>query len=1247
MSDLPMQDLNGDALLNDATREPIRGMSCPTLGGIPLLSRIAKGPNASVYRAWHPQLNREVAIKAMACANATSTERFNQFQSEIKPVLDIQSPYLAGLLQFGTEAGVFFVAMEYVEGTSAAAYLLKLLHRLKPGLPEGLALDLCIAGAEGVAASHRSGLLHRCLRPSSLLIPMAAFPNRDAPGQSDGQSEVLDFAGAKLCDLGMALDDFNNPVLVTASAKTGIPGYMAPEQWDGRELSKSTDVFSIGAILYTLLAGQTPFAGAQQQAIYLMTTTHEPMSIRTYRPDVSRATAAVLDTCLQKNPANRFENTDGLLEALRIARVQIDGAMDEQLAAVARINTLAAPRSEPAAAKGTRTEKSASNQPLNLAEQATAVATIDNHAALRVAPADDTDTEKSASNQSMNLPEPKQVVVPAMNAHKSSLEPHGAHPEQGMALFTDSPAICDFPLQPVHATESPSAVPAVKEYVPLPSDVPDSGGLDVRKTAVASSNVDKASLSSLGLMFIQTTPAPAAKRPPITALFATSKPPIEDEDMNLPVANQRAEPLAAESKAPDTTGANLFIEHAPPAPAGNATDEPSGSTDVTLIGAALPRFSPNSPTKRDGKKVTDDRKTILIPAEQEPPFEPTLIVAALFQATPKAVVKDKLDATSERVTAPTVESYSSASLRSVPDAALFSDLLQPRAGISRPEPPNDCEPAIPATAKANTAPRSALKKPITALYNQSSKDATPVPVQEKWADQAADERENESPKRASRIPLMLTLVTLALLGSAAAAWCAGWLKDVSWPGMKVAVLKPSDAAPAQPSQSSQSSQSSQPAQSTQLVQPAQPTAEDDARAKAEKEREAEAQSRKQKAQQETERLAAEAKIKAEQEDSQRKAAQAKLEKDRAEAEMSAQKLKEHVEELQQRVVAQVKEEKVAERKTKSADSLVAEARHTEETPKEEPGKLTAAPHASAAPAYPNEVTLELGKGVTMVFVLVPAGEFLMGASRESLVQIAKAAGADIKDYEDEAPAHRIKSTAIYIGKAPVTVAQFRCFASATHFQTGAEKKGEAFVLRDRSWQRIHGACWLNPGFEQTEDQPVVMLNWEDCVAFAAWAAQQTHKPLRLPTENEWEYAARGSKNSVYPWGDEWDGTRANHSDVHLKPFALPEWQVSSIDDGFAFTSPVGTFRNESWCGAVDMAGNVFQWCSDIYTPYPADVKSPAIVLEDDDVPREAKRPLRGGSYLFRPVDCRSAARRAESQRAWSCDFGMRLAFRLE
>ena len=165
---------------------------------------------------------------------------------------------------------------------------------------------------------------------------------------------------------------------------------------------------------------------------------------------------------------------------------------------------------------------------------------------------------------------------------------------------------------------------------------------------------------------------------------------------------------------------------------------------------------------------------------------------------------------------------------------------------------------------------------------------------------------------------------------------------------------------------------------------------------------------------------------------------------------------------------------------------------------------------------------------------------------------------------------------------PVTVAEFRDFVTATRFVTQSERAGSSgvFDADAKRWSLVDGASWHHPrgpaASAAPDDHPVTQVSWNDAVAYCAWRGK------RLPTEVEWEHAARNGRNGGprYAWGDRLvvDGRyMANTWQGHFP-------SVNTVEDGYRYTSPVGTF-GATQLGLTDMGGNVWQWCEDWYRPY--------------------------------------------------------------
>jgi len=216
----------------------------------------------------------------------------------------------------------------------------------------------------------------------------------------------------------------------------------------------------------------------------------------------------------------------------------------------------------------------------------------------------------------------------------------------------------------------------------------------------------------------------------------------------------------------------------------------------------------------------------------------------------------------------------------------------------------------------------------------------------------------------------------------------------------------------------------------------------------------------------------------------------------------------------------------------------------------------------------------------MVLVYVPAGEFLMGTSDDEMASILAANSQAAQSwFAGEQPQHTVYLDAFWIARSEVTNAMFSQFAAQTGYMTDAESAGEAEVYSGGDGRILSGASWQHPGGASTdltglESHPVTLVSWNDAAAYCEWAGR------RLPSEAEWEKAARGTEGGIYPWGDgNVAGDLLNFADASA---ALP-WSDNSIDDGYATTAPVGSYpAGASPYGALDMAGNVWEWVSDWY-----------------------------------------------------------------
>jgi formylglycine-generating enzyme required for sulfatase activity len=270
--------------------------------------------------------------------------------------------------------------------------------------------------------------------------------------------------------------------------------------------------------------------------------------------------------------------------------------------------------------------------------------------------------------------------------------------------------------------------------------------------------------------------------------------------------------------------------------------------------------------------------------------------------------------------------------------------------------------------------------------------------------------------------------------------------------------------------------------------------------------------------------------------------------------------------------------------------------------------------------------------IGMKFAPIPGGEFLMGSPE-----------SDKDALDNEKPQHRVRISPFLMQTREVTRGQFRRFVDETNYRVDSERDGKGGYGIDAAgnWKQDPAYSWLNPGFAQAEDHPVVNVSWNDAVAFAVWLSKKEGKIYRLPTESEWEYACRAGATTRYQHGDDTDGLVAvgNVADASARS-KFPDWTWSLAgNDGVVYTSAVGQYRANGF-GLFDMHGNVWEWCSDWYggTYYK---ESP---LADPPGSLQASgRVYRGGGWNDHPRFCRSAGRNWDSPGNRSFYLGFRLA----
>ena len=274
---------------------------------------------------------------------------------------------------------------------------------------------------------------------------------------------------------------------------------------------------------------------------------------------------------------------------------------------------------------------------------------------------------------------------------------------------------------------------------------------------------------------------------------------------------------------------------------------------------------------------------------------------------------------------------------------------------------------------------------------------------------------------------------------------------------------------------------------------------------------------------------------------------------------------------------------------------------------------------------------------------LPGGEFLMGTDGDYGFAV-----------DGEGPVHPVRLEPFYLEACCVTNEQFNEFVNATRYQTDAERFGWSFVFQgflpaaqtaaaprvvgSEWWCRIEGATWRHPegpgsNIKQRWNHPVVQVSWHDAAAYCAWVGK------RLPTEAEWEYAARGGLvQKKFPWGDELEPAGRHRMNVWQGEFP----RHNSVADSYAGTAPARSFKPNGH-GLYNMTGNVWEWCWDWFAPGYYRV-SP---VDNPTGPGAGtRRVMRGGSYLCHASYCnryRTDARSSNTPDSSTGNLGFRCA----
>ena len=285
-----------------------------------ILNRIGSGGMADVYLAEDTHLGRQVALKVLHRRFAQDQEFVERFRREAKSVAGLSHPNVVGVFDRGDHEGTYYIAMEHLPGRT-----LKEIVEAEAPLPQERAIDLGEQILQGAGYAHRHGVIHRDFKPHNVIV------------DDDGRAKVTDFGIARA----------GASEMTETGSIMGTAQYLSPEQAQGHAVTAASDLYSIGVMLYEMLAGRLPFEGESAVSIALKHLSEPPPPLSQFRPDVHPALEAVVMAALAKDPARRWQSAEEFAQGLEAARSQIEAGVDgsQELAVVAPV-PLPAPQPE-------------------------------------------------------------------------------------------------------------------------------------------------------------------------------------------------------------------------------------------------------------------------------------------------------------------------------------------------------------------------------------------------------------------------------------------------------------------------------------------------------------------------------------------------------------------------------------------------------------------------------------------------------------------------------------------------------------------------------------------------------------------------------------------------------------------------------------------------------------------------------------------------------------------------------------
>jgi eukaryotic-like serine/threonine-protein kinase len=307
----PVADLASSSIGDDHERDPLIGK---TIGHYKIFKLIGAGGMGEVYLATDLHAGRKAVLKLLPARFTGDAERLKRFQQEARTVAGLNHPNILTIYEIGADDSVEYIASELIEGET----LRQRLSRERIQLNDAVEIAIQVAGA--LAAAHSAGIVHRDVKPENIML------------RPDGYVKVLDFGIAKLAEQEVPVTVPEEQALLMVETNLGsVLGtvrYMSPEQARGAPVDKRTDIWSLGAVLYEMVAEHAPFAGDTPRDVMTGILVAEPPPLSSYTTQIPGELQPIVNKALRKSPEERYQNANEMLDALKGLRRKLEFAAE-------------------------------------------------------------------------------------------------------------------------------------------------------------------------------------------------------------------------------------------------------------------------------------------------------------------------------------------------------------------------------------------------------------------------------------------------------------------------------------------------------------------------------------------------------------------------------------------------------------------------------------------------------------------------------------------------------------------------------------------------------------------------------------------------------------------------------------------------------------------------------------------------------------------------------------------------------